>query len=105
MDQTIADMKEALAQGEQAELADIRFHELLAEASGNRVLATAVSAYSEVMNRSLRITQHIDGVPSQTLQDHQRILDALREKNGNDAERRTREHLLRAQENLSKTRT
>lgn len=102
MEQTITDMKEALDQGKPGEQLDARFHQLLADAAGNRVLAAAVSAYSELMNQSLRITQYMDGVPVQTLQDHQRILDALKEKNENDAEHQMREHLLRAQENLSK---
>lgn len=102
MTQTLADMETALRLGQRGEAQDALFHKQMAQASGNQALALLISTLSEVMSRSLRITQQMDGVPPQALQDHRRILEAVRAQKGSDAELRMRKHLICTQENLNK---
>jgi len=102
MEQTLRDMDRALQQGQRCEVLDAQFHEQLAQASGNRALVT--SAYSEVINRSIHLTQHMDDVQPEALEDHEKILAAATAKDTRAAEQSMRQHLNNAQKNLKKAR-
>lgn len=104
MEQTLQDMETALQKNERCEALDAQFHEQLAQASGNRALALVTSAYSEVINRSIKLTRHMDDVPPEALEDHEKILAAVAAKDGRAAEQRMRQHLNNAQKNLQKAR-
>ncbi len=102
MTDTLDEMETDIAGGGTGEKADIRFHEELVEATGNRALKLVISTCAEVLNRTIPITQSVVGVPEQALQDHRRILKAISERNGQEAEQSMREHLQNAQKNLKR---
>lgn len=104
MGQTLADMKAAMQRGESCEELDARFHEQLAQASGNRALSITISTYSEVVNRSIKLTRHMDDVSPEALEDHEKILSAVTQKDSRAAQMWMRQHLNNAQKNLEKAR-
>ena len=104
MSETLMEMEEEIAQGGTGENADILFHEKLVEAAGNRALELVISTCSEVLNRTIPVTQNIEGVPEQALQDHRKILDAISSRSRSKAERYMKEHLMNARRNLKLTR-
>ena len=104
MEQTLAEMEADIASGGTGEESDIHFHEQLVEAAGNRALELVVSTCWEVLNRTIEVTQRVEGVPLQALEDHRRILKAVSSRNEDLAAQYMREHLLNAQQNLKKTR-
>ena len=82
---------------------DANFHEVLAQASGNRAMAMLIATCSEVVDRFVRITQSVEGVQRMAVEEHEKILDAIRRGDGDLAEVQMRLHLINAQENLKKT--
>ena len=98
-------MEEEIARGGTGECADLAFHEKLAEAAGNRALALVISTCSEVLNRTIAITQNMEGVPAQALGDHRRILGAVAARDSVAAEQDMREHLHNARRNLERSRS
>lgn len=104
MEKTLQEMEADIAAGGTGEESDMRFHEQLLEAAGNRALELVVSTCWEVLNRTIEVTQRVEGVPLQALQDHRKILDAVIAKDSDRAAQCMHEHLLNAQQNLKKTR-
>ena len=82
---------------------DAQFHEILAQASGNRAMAMLIATCSQVVDRFVRITQTVAGVREMAVEEHEKILDAIRRGDGELAEVQMRLHLINAQENLKKT--
>ncbi|WP_432502149.1 FadR/GntR family transcriptional regulator [Kineococcus arenarius] len=75
--------------------ADIRFHDLVATASGNPVLASLVHAFAGRTARA-RVWRAIaeDGALERTLQEHRAILRAVQERDPDRARLRMGHHLL-----------
>ena len=102
MHRTLEQMQKEILKGGKGVEEDARFHTQLAKAAGNRVLQIWVSACAEVLNHSMKVTQYMEGVPQKALIDHEKILKAVEEQDGDMAEQYIREHLLSAHENLKK---
>lgn len=105
MQMTLQQMEADIEAGGTGEEFDVQFHAQLVNAAGNRALNLVISTCSEVLNRTVAVTQRVEGVPKQALQDHKNILQALIQRDGTKAEALMREHLTSAQRNLRKTRT
>lgn len=79
--------------------ADMEFHNLLAEASGNRIAATLVQSLSELLQASLkhgysRVTKE------RAVHDHATVLDAVLKGDGAAAAKAMKQHLLHARLDL-----
>ena len=99
---TLSEMRRDIEQGGTGEAQDLKFHALLLNAAGNRALELVISTCSEVLNRTVTITQSIEGVPFQALNDHEAILQAVIRCDGDAAARYMHAHLSSAQQNLKK---
>jgi len=77
--------------------ADIKFHGLLAQASGNKIISQIIA------NFHLRINSFNVGLirsPSETLKEHLSIIDALSKHESDLAEKLIREHIKTSREKL-----
>jgi len=72
--------------------ADIRFHELLAEATGNEVFLLLMKAVSSLLRESLNKTISRTGVEA-SLEGHKRIFAAVRSRNPDAARKTMSDHL------------
>lgn len=104
MKQILLEMGDDIAGGGTGEEQDIEFHAQLVKAAGNRALELVISTCSEVLNRTVEVTQRVEGVPTQALTDHQKILEAVERQDSLQAVRFMRQHLTSAQQNLKKRR-
>lgn len=98
----LGEMKRDIQQGGTGEVQDLKFHALLLKAAGNRALEIVISTCSEVLNRTVTVTQRIEGVPLQALKEHENILQAVMQCDGTAAARYMHDHLSSAQQNLKK---
>ncbi len=96
------DMRANISHGGRGIEQDARFHTQLAQSAGNRALNLMSASCSEVLNRSMEMTQMLEGVPAQALKAHEDILDAVERHDGEGARHAMRAHLLSADENLRK---
>ena len=96
------EMRRDIQQGGTGEAQDLKFHALLLKAAGNRALEIVISTCSEVLNRTVTVTQNIEGVPLQTLKEHENILQAVIQRDSIAAAQYMRDHLSNAQQNLKK---
>ena len=106
----LADMKMSIeamraADGFEAfHAADLRFHENLAAASGNRLLVFLIEAFAEPLResrqRSFAGHQARGGGSADVIEQHQQILDAVRARNPKAAARAMREHLTQTEQDL-----
>lgn len=72
---------------------DIRFHSTIAQSTGNNVLIELLSAVRRVILQNMKEASMDPSVQSQTLQNHRRIIDALKARNINRGLQCMREHL------------
>jgi len=92
---------EEFLRGRQAELAagkedvesDIQFHTLIAEATGNMVLVSAMRHLGEMWQQAREKTGRRDTSPQRALRFHQQILSAVRRRQAAQARRILRQHL------------
>lgn len=80
-------------------LADMEFHCLIAEASGNKISALLMQSLSDLLQSSLthgyrRVTKN------QAVKDHEKILAAIVSRNGTAAAKAMKQHLLNARDDL-----
>lgn len=79
---------------------DGRFHEMLYEASGSRILAHTLSDYHQYVQK-VRRASVADRIRSQKCnEEHHKILDAIRQGDENRAEEVATQHILNTIENL-----
>src|ERR671935_406131 len=104
MEMSINAMRAAGQEFEAFHTADIRFHENLAAASGNRLLVFLIEAFAEPLRasrqRSFAGHQARGGGIEDVIQQHQAILDAVRARNPNQAAQAMREHLRQTEQDL-----
>jgi DNA-binding FadR family transcriptional regulator len=84
--------------------ADIRFHDLLAEASGNPVFSVLLKTLGGLLVASRRRTIQAVG-PEPAIVGHREILAAIRKSDAKAAEAAMRRHLDWAEENIKQTMT
>jgi DNA-binding FadR family transcriptional regulator len=84
--------------------ADVRFHENLAAASGNRMLVFVIEAFAEPLSESRQrsFAGHLarGGHVGDVIQQHEAILNAVRARNPEVAAQAMREHLRQTEEDL-----
>lgn len=100
----LVEMQRENLQENMTEAADERFHQLIAEASGNGVLAAAVSWLWQLRNDSVISTHFHQRVRAEgsrpIIEDHRRILEALRAGDPPAARLAMEDHLQRVVDTL-----
>lgn len=81
-------------------LADMEFHCLIAEASGNKIAALLIQSLSDLLQNSLSHGYRFV-TKDNTNVDHGKILDAITARNGAAAATAMKKHLLNARNDLS----
>ena len=104
MDMSINAMRNAEHEFEAFHTADVRFHENLAAASGNRLLVFLIEAFAEPLResrqRSFAGHQARGGEVDDVIQQHQTILDAVEARNPKAAAQAMRDHLQQTEQDL-----
>jgi GntR family transcriptional regulator, transcriptional repressor for pyruvate dehydrogenase complex len=104
MEMSIAAMRAAEDESEAFHAADVRFHENLAAASGNRLLVFLIEAFAEPLResrlRSFAGHRARGGGIEDVIQQHQTILDAITARNPKAAAQAMREHLKQTEQDL-----
>ena len=78
---------------------DFDFHYLIAQASGNPLLALLVQAMSNIFKENISTDIFTQGGIDDAMMSHQRIMDALKARDLDKADRAMREHLDQSLEN------
>ena len=81
---------------------DNRFHLLLYKACGSTVLEHILSDYHHYVERVRKNTLSSQGRAGKAAQEHKAILNAVREKNEELAEKLANEHIYKSLENIKK---
>jgi GntR family transcriptional repressor for pyruvate dehydrogenase complex len=104
MEMSIAAMRTGGEDSDAFHAADVRFHENLAAASGNRLLVFLIEAFGEPLRESrLRsFAGHLarGGAVDDVIQQHQAILDAVGAHNPKAAAQAMRDHLQQTEQDL-----
>jgi len=79
---------------------DNRFHELLYEASGSKILEHQLKDYHQYVLRIRKKTLASAKRGTQSNLEHEAILEAIKNKNADDAERLAHEHMINAYRNM-----
>lgn len=79
---------------------DLKFHELLAQATQNEVLSILLNALGELLRESRRVTIEAPGVARLSWQGHQRIYEAVRDSDKEAAREAMRRHLTMVRDTL-----
>jgi DNA-binding FadR family transcriptional regulator len=104
MEMSIAAMRAAEDESEAFHAADVRFHENLAAASGNRLLVFLIEALAGPLRasrlRSFAGHRARGGGIEDVIQQHQRILDAVEARSARAAAQAMRDHLEQTERDL-----
>lgn len=101
MEAEIAAMEAGLGSEEGFITADLRFHLMIAEASGNRLIAHLMDAIRTLLQRSLSSAYHIPGSPEGAVLLHRLILEAIAAGRPEEARQRMQEHVSRVQRDIT----
>jgi GntR family transcriptional regulator, transcriptional repressor for pyruvate dehydrogenase complex len=104
MEMSIAAMRNGADDFRAFHAADLRFHENLAGASGNRLLVFLIEAFAEPLResrlRSFAGHQARGGGIEDVIQQHETILDAVKASNPKAAAQAMRDHLKQTEQDL-----
>ncbi|GGF99703.1 FadR/GntR family transcriptional regulator [Paenibacillus abyssi] len=94
----LASMKEHIGDQAEGEAADIRFHQLLSEATHNSIMVRLLDSIASQMEIAIRETRRIQMYSSkqvslQLWEEHQRIYEAVAAQNPEEAQQSMRAHL------------
>lgn len=93
MRQDIQKMNELTANLQEYNDADMEFHRLLVEATGNRLLICIVNAYEKLLRELIRQSSHSDESLEKKYHYHERVYEAIQAKDKDRAEKMMAEHL------------
>lgn len=83
--------------------ADLRLHEIICEAADNGLLSRFMLSISTLSKASRMRTTEIEGVPARVIQDHQKIIAALRNHDVDAAQNAMQAHLTFIEDQLRKS--
>ena len=93
-------MKEEQLSDDASEKADMKFHCIIAEAAQNTALSGIINWLWQLRNQSVLSTSFLERIREEgvhpAIDDHQRILDALAERNPDKAKRAMKRHIRKA---------
>lgn len=79
---------------------DSDFHKIIYDSSRSRPLRTTLSSFHNYIKRARDISVKVEGRAEKSVAEHRAILEAIRLKDGNLAEKLTAEHIENAKANL-----
>ncbi|AMA71889.1 GntR family transcriptional regulator, transcriptional repressor for pyruvate dehydrogenase complex [Aneurinibacillus thermoaerophilus] len=104
IEEALAEMEQALAQGILGDAADWKFHYAVVQASHNQTLSTIMMSISEAIERSLYASRlelyRTNGVPEKLYKEHARIYEAIRAQNSAEAAEVMLYHLRGVEEKM-----
>lgn len=80
--------------------ADIRLHDLISQVANNSLLSRIVASVSELTRASRMRTTEIAGVPNQVVEDHRKIIEALKAQDPDAAKQAMLAHLNHVEQSL-----
>jgi DNA-binding FadR family transcriptional regulator len=98
LEDAIVEMREAAGNTAAFVAADLKFHEVIAGISGNSLIAAAVGAILGWLSKFRREMVLVKGAEKLTIQEHQTILDAIKDRDPEAAGEAMQRHLSRANE-------
>lgn len=93
MEASITEMIEARSQGRDYHASDFRFHIAVAQATHNAMVSRIFPVIVEGIERGYAQTAHIEGSFNRAVDYHRRILQAIREKESEEAARLVQMHI------------
>lgn len=95
--EALIQMEYAQKKGDLGERADYQFHVAVAEASHNRMLINLLNSVSEIMQETMResrkLTYYSKGSANHLQKEHQRIYEAIKDRDADLAEKHMLHHL------------
>lgn len=85
---------------EQVSVLDGRFHKVLYEASDSRVLEHVLSDFHKYVKMARRISVGSKGRAEKSVEEHRQILEAIKRKDADMAEKLANRHIMNAMANL-----
>ncbi len=104
LDDNIARAHALIARGATAFPVNLEFHEVLAQAAGNRILGLVTQALLELLERLHHEYPTNRAVSRRALDDHRRLVDAVRARDGRHAEALMVDHLRILESRFSRIR-
>jgi GntR family transcriptional regulator, transcriptional repressor for pyruvate dehydrogenase complex len=100
--ETLATFNEKLAENDMVGLiiADIRFHSLICAATGNKTIEILMDTITRFLFDGWKATLRVEGRPRKTVKEHNKILQAIIEKDEKKAKASMETHLKNAVHNL-----
>lgn len=80
---------------------DNKFHELIYKASGSKILNHVLSDFHHYVERVRKITLSMPNRATKSSQEHAAILDAIKKRDGDLAEKLANEHIMNTIKNIS----
>lgn len=80
---------------------DNKFHQLIYEASGSKILNHVLTDFHHYVQRIRKITLASDHRAANSNKEHTAILDAIRQRDGEKAENLAHEHIMKTIKNIS----
>ncbi len=100
LERTIQTYREALAKNDVAQMtaANAQFHEIIYRASGSEKLYTLINNFRDYISRYRKTLLTTFEFASVSLDDHVRMLEAMRAKDGEKVEALVRQHIMRGKD-------
>jgi GntR family transcriptional repressor for pyruvate dehydrogenase complex len=104
LEEALATFNEKLAEDDMVGLiiADIRFHSLIGAATGNKTIEILMDTITRFLFDGWKATLRVEGRPRKTVAEHNKILQAIIEKDEKKAKTSMENHLKNAINNLKK---
>ncbi len=102
MQATINDLEQHLDNVEYCVEKDLEFHNILVQASHNRVFEIMLAPLAELLKQSRMETLHVSGI-QKAIDEHSLILDAIRKNDPDLAEASMNQHLKTAEQNIKES--
>ena len=97
MAEEVAGMYASIDEPEQYLVHDMRFHQIVAAASGNRILTSLMNMVAKILFEARSKTVHRALDLKESAEQHREIYRAIRAQNAEDARQAMRNHLMSAQ--------
>lgn len=94
--------KEGSSSADQVTELDSKFHEVLYEASGSRILGHLLRDFHKYVQSARRYSVVSEERARKSIREHKQLLRAIRDKDGDMAEQLANEHILHVMQNLRK---
>jgi GntR family transcriptional repressor for pyruvate dehydrogenase complex len=89
----VESQRKKLKSGRSAIVEDTAFHQVLARATGNRVIVSIMATLNDLLVESRKLTLRQKGRPRKSILGHEAVVEALRQRDGEAAAEAMRAHI------------